>query len=152
MLVGVIHRVIHRPDLRFEARTRCLFRVEAHAAEGGLAIDARRARLDSAAAVRQKHSINDRRKALRHAPIRNSSQAASVAFAISSCAERNASHARGMRAALCITVKSDRSCPLWVKSGHGRMSDQCPLCPRKRTWFSTIVMSALCHKRTLPMR
>src|SRR5262249_56427623 len=28
------------------------------------------------------------------------------------------------------------------------MSDQCPLYPQKRTWFSTIVMSALCQKRT----
>src|SRR5215831_9999241 len=40
-------------------------------------------------------------------------------------------------------------CPLWVKSGHRSTPAQCQLCPRKRTWFSTIVMSALCQKRTL---
>jgi hypothetical protein len=30
----------------------------------------------------------------------------------------------------------------------GTYSASCPLCPRKRTSFSTIVMSALCQKRT----
>src|SRR5262249_48900503 len=33
-------------------------------------------------------------------------------------------------------------CPLWVQSRHQPMSAQCPLYPRKRTWFSTAVMSA----------
>ena len=28
------------------------------------------------------------------------------------------------------------------------MSEQCPLYPRKRTWIGTVVMSALCQKRT----
>src|SRR5215469_5691071 len=40
------------------------------------------------------------------------------------------------------------SCPLWVKSRRQRVSDQCPLYPRKRTWFGVIVMSALCQKQT----
>ena len=41
-----------------------------------------------------------------------------------------------------------RSCPLWVKSGHGRMSDRCPLYPQKRTSVERVGMSALCQKRT----
>src|SRR5262249_9105250 len=40
-------------------------------------------------------------------------------------------------------------CPLWVKSGHRIRPASCPFYPQKRTWVSTIVMSALCHKRTL---
>jgi hypothetical protein len=35
-----------------------------------------------------------------------------------------------------------------VISGHGRISDQCPLYPQKRTWIGTVMMSALCHNRT----
>jgi hypothetical protein len=41
-----------------------------------------------------------------------------------------------------------RRCPLWVKSGHRSASVRCLLYPRKRTWFSTIEMSALCQKET----
>jgi hypothetical protein len=41
-----------------------------------------------------------------------------------------------------------RRCPLWVISGHGRMSDQCPLRPRKQTSAERIVMSAKRQKRT----
>jgi hypothetical protein len=29
-------------------------------------------------------------------------------------------------------------CPLWVNSGHGRISDQCPLYPQKRTSLRAI--------------
>jgi len=39
-------------------------------------------------------------------------------------------------------------CPLWVKSGHSAMFEQCPLYPQKRTWISTAVMSAKCPKQT----
>jgi hypothetical protein len=38
--------------------------------------------------------------------------------------------------------------PMWVKSRHRRMSERCPLCPRKRTLIERIGMSALCQKRT----
>jgi hypothetical protein len=34
-------------------------------------------------------------------------------------------------------------------SRHRGISTQCPLYPRKRTWISTAVMSALCQKQTL---
>src|SRR5215472_5670386 len=50
---------------------------------------------------------------------------------------------------LCTSAKIDRPCPLWVKSGHGSAFTRCPLYPQKRTWFSAVVMSALCQKRTL---
>src|SRR5215469_10051305 len=39
-------------------------------------------------------------------------------------------------------------CPLWVKSGHRRMSASCPLYPRKQTLLKVISMSALCQKQT----
>src|SRR6516225_416214 len=52
-------------------------------------------------------------------------------------------------AALCITANSGCQCPLWVKSRHWSTFNRCLLYPRKRTWFSTVVMSAKCHKRTL---
>src|SRR5262249_12534591 len=45
---------------------------------------------------------------------------------------------------------SAAKCPLWVRSGHFAMSARRPLYPQKRTWFSTIAMSALCQKRTQP--
>jgi len=32
---------------------------------------------------------------------------------------------------------------LWVKSGHFRMSERCPLYPQWLTWVGTVVMSAL---------
>src|SRR5262249_50328939 len=53
-------------------------------------------------------------------------------------------------AALALCPLSQRGqCPLWVKSGHGSAFTRCPLYPQKRTWFSAVVMSALCQKRTL---
>jgi hypothetical protein len=39
-------------------------------------------------------------------------------------------------------------CPLWVRSGHGGMSDPCPLYPQKRTSGDYSRMSAKCQKRT----
>jgi hypothetical protein len=38
----------------------------------------------------------------------------------------------------------------WFPSAQGSACDstRCPLYPQKRTWFSTVVMSALCQKRT----
>ena len=51
-------------------------------------------------------------------------------------------------AALCITANSDCRCPLWVKSRHRGISNQCPLYPKKRTLELNGVMSALCQKRT----
>src|SRR5262249_16073089 len=39
-------------------------------------------------------------------------------------------------------------CPLWVKSGHQRHVDPCPLYPQKRTLVKCVGMSALCQKRT----
>jgi hypothetical protein len=53
-----------------------------------------------------------------------------------------------LRIELCITANSDGLCLLWVISGHSVKSRPCPLCPRKRTWISTVVMSALCQERT----
>src|SRR5262249_16298786 len=38
-------------------------------------------------------------------------------------------------------------CPLWVKSGHFRMSAPCPLYPQKRTFTGAVGMSAKCHVR-----
>src|SRR6516225_10350192 len=35
-----------------------------------------------------------------------------------------------------------------IISGHFAKFDGCPLCPRKRTWISTVVMSAKGHFRT----
>src|SRR5262249_34851722 len=37
------------------------------------------------------------------------------------------------RGALCATANSGARLPLWVISGHWRMSASCPLFPRKRT-------------------
>src|SRR5215470_14898075 len=39
-------------------------------------------------------------------------------------------------------------CPLWVKSGHWSAFNRCLLYPQNRTWFSAVVMSALCQERT----
>src|SRR6516225_2374268 len=44
--------------------------------------------------------------------------------------------------------QSQRRCPLWFKTGHDALQSRCPLYPQKRTWLGTIVVSALCHKRT----
>ena len=44
-------------------------------------------------------------------------------------------HNRALRdwvRALCITAKFARSCPLWVRSRHRGISNQCPLYRRKR--------------------
>ena len=41
-----------------------------------------------------------------------------------------------------------RQCPLWVKSRHRGISNQCPLYPQKQTLELIRVMSALCQKRT----
>jgi hypothetical protein len=40
-----------------------------------------------------------------------------------------------------------RLCPLWVISEHSGISASCPLYPRKRTWISTTMMSALCRQK-----
>jgi hypothetical protein len=37
--------------------------------------------------------------------------------------------------------------PLWVISGHSRLSQRCPLYPQKRTFVDVTGMSALYHKR-----
>jgi len=44
--------------------------------------------------------------------------------------------------------RSAGQCPLWVKSGHLPTFARCPLYPRKRTWITTVMTSALCQKRT----
>src|SRR6516165_1205593 len=52
------------------------------------------------------------------------------------------------------TSYSQLACPsapmsaLGQKQTPGATSNQCPLYPRKRTWISTFVMSALCQKQT----
>ena len=47
-----------------------------------------------------------------------------------------------------ISLSNSGHFPHRLKSGHGRMSNQCPLYPRKRTSLSATEMSALCQKRT----
>ena len=47
-----------------------------------------------------------------------------------------------------VSIKAYDDCPLWVKSGHRRMSDQCPLYSRKRASTGASTMSPLRHKRT----
>jgi len=59
------------------------------------------------------------------------------------CDRRN-----GGQWSVCTAAILNRSCPLWVKSGHPRTFEPCPLYPRKRTSLAAIVMSALCQKRT----
>src|SRR5262249_35211991 len=49
---------------------------------------------------------------------------------------------------LCCSVVTRCECPLWVISGHCRISARCPLYPRKRTSPNAIAMSAMCQKRT----
>jgi hypothetical protein len=41
-----------------------------------------------------------------------------------------------------------RRCPLWVKSRHCGISNQCPLYPLKRTSSNAIWVSAQCQKLT----
>ena len=50
---------------------------------------------------------------------------------------------------VCIAAILICECALWVRSRHCRISARCPLYPQMRTWFRTIVMSALCQKQTL---
>ena len=57
----------------------------------------------------------------------------------------------GALAALGNGQKSESPCGK-ARGGGGLRpltGNRCPLYPQKRTWFSTIVMSALCQKRTL---
>jgi hypothetical protein len=49
---------------------------------------------------------------------------------------------------ICAAKILNCSCPLWVKSRHGTIKLRRPLYPRKRTWLSTAMMSALGHNRT----
>src|SRR5215470_2277739 len=55
-----------------------------------------------------------------------------------------------------ISSKPGRSrgfkCPLWVKSRHRGISNECPLYPQKRTFVTATGMSALCQKRTIAHR
>ena len=55
---------------------------------------------------------------------------------------------RRLTAALCVTVKSDVRCPLWVISRHLQRKKACPLYPRKRTCAMQLGMSAMGQKRT----
>ena len=54
-----------------------------------------------------------------------------------------------VQGSVCTAAILSRSCPLWVKSRHRDISNQCPLYPQKQTFGDTIGMSALCQKRTL---
>jgi hypothetical protein len=47
----------------------------------------------------------------------------------------------------CLASTENRLCRVRVISRHFTNARQCLLYPRKQTWFSTIVMFALCHKR-----
>src|SRR5262249_11379750 len=59
---------------------------------------------------------------------------------------------RGLRSpsahARCTAGFQSSLCPLWVRSGHHPLTEQCPLYPAKRTNSRRLVMSALCQKRT----
>ena len=48
------------------------------------------------------------------------------------------------------SLRAVAGCPLWVISGRCRLSDPCPLYPRKRTCAPHKLMSALGQKRTWP--
>ena len=48
----------------------------------------------------------------------------------------------------CVPTILRTQCRLWVKSRHDALNSRCPLYPRKRTLAETVVMSALCQKRT----
>jgi hypothetical protein len=41
---------------------------------------------------------------------------------------------------------------VYLKIVLASAASECPPCPRKRTWLSTVVMSALCQKRKSPSR
>jgi len=49
---------------------------------------------------------------------------------------------------VCTAAIPNVRFPLWVKSRHRGISNQCPLYPQKRTWELSRDMSALCQKRT----
>src|SRR5262249_57732472 len=59
------------------------------------------------------------------------------------CDRRN-----GVQGSGCTATILSCQCPLWVKSGHCRISARCPLYPQKRTSLSATGMSALCQKQT----
>jgi hypothetical protein len=51
--------------------------------------------------------------------------------------------------AICLQASVlGRSCPLWVKSGHGGFNLRCPLYPRKQTSAERIGMSVKRQKQT----
>ena len=52
--------------------------------------------------------------------------------------------------ALCIAADLEANVSVGSKDGHSRRVARCPLYPRKRTWISTVVMSAKGHEQTLP--
>src|SRR5262249_11543789 len=53
------------------------------------------------------------------------------------------------RAQVCFEfARKQAVCPLWVKSRHCGISNQCPLYPQKRTLELSREMSALCQKQT----
>ena len=52
------------------------------------------------------------------------------------------------RKSFCPAAILSDQCLLWVKSGRDARKFRCPLYPRKRTWLSTVMMSALGHKQT----
>src|SRR5215469_5511838 len=52
------------------------------------------------------------------------------------------------RPSFCVATIPRTECPLWVKSRHRGISNQCPLYPRKQTLELSRVMSAMCQKRT----
>jgi hypothetical protein len=49
---------------------------------------------------------------------------------------------------VCTAAILSRPCPLWVISGHWRVSALCPLYHRKRTLIERVGMSDLCQKQT----
>jgi hypothetical protein len=55
---------------------------------------------------------------------------------------------QGIVAAQTRTGKGGNQCPLWVKSRHRGISNQCPLYPQKRTFIGAIGTSALGQSQT----
>ena len=52
----------------------------------------------------------------------------------------------GFRPSFCTAIIPGIECPLWVKSRHQGISNQCPLYPRKRTFRTPSSMSVICSK------
>src|SRR6516162_5261873 len=52
----------------------------------------------------------------------------------------------GLQGSVCTAAIPSRRCPLWVKSRHQGISNQCPLYPRKRTFRTPSSMSVICSK------